>query len=76
MSKAYQPDSGSIEARLSVIEEVLERIEHALFGNGQPGALSVINSRLTALEESKWKLAGALSAIVILFEVLKFVKGK
>lgn len=71
----YQPDPGlSVEARLLLVERILMRIEERLFGNGQPGELSLMKSRLTALEEFRWKSIGALGVIVVIYEAIKGIK--
>jgi len=59
-----------IEVRLGQIETIMKRMDHALFGNGQPGELNRVNARIAALEEFKWRAVGALGLAVILYEVV------
>lgn len=66
----------AIESRLHGIEIVMERLEHTLLGNGQPGQLAVIEGRLKVLEEFKWRAVGFLGAAVFCYElVTKLMKG-
>lgn len=66
----------AIESRLHGIEVVMERLEHTLMGNGQPGVLAVIEGRIKVLEEFKWKAVGFLGAAVFGYELIaKLMKG-
>ena len=70
----YKPQPGlSIESRLMAVEQILGRIEQRLFGNGQPGEISSIKSRLTDLEQFKWKFVGAMGAALTVSEVVKYL---
>jgi len=60
----------AIESRLTKIETVLDRLDHYLLGNGQPGELTRIHTRLDSLEEFKWRAVGALGVAVLLYEVI------
>lgn len=44
--------------RLAVIEEVVTRTDHRLFGNGQPGEISSIKGRIAKLENWRWWVVG------------------
>ncbi len=52
-----------VEARLTVVEQVLMRIEQRLFGNGQPGELTVIKTRLAAVEKFQTVAEGQLDEL-------------
>jgi len=54
--------------RLRAIEEILGRMEQRLFGNGQPGELSVIKARITSLEQYRWQLGAVISAAIAAIE--------
>ncbi len=60
----------SIQERLAVIEEILVRLEDRLFGNGQPGELARLQSRVRRLETWFWRAAGAVGLAVMLLEAL------
>lgn len=56
-----------IAERLATIETIVTRLESRLLGNGQPGELYTINTRLDSLEDTQAKARGALwiiSAVV------------
>lgn len=44
--------------RLTVIETILTRMDHALFGNGQPGAIRTMEHRILKLENWRWYVMG------------------
>jgi len=44
--------------RLAVIEETVVDMKKRLFGNGQPGELSSVKSRLSKLENWRWWVMG------------------
>ena len=70
----YKPTPGlSVEERLMSVEIVLYRIEQRLFGNGQPGEITTIKSRLADLEQFKWKFVGAMGAALTLAETIKYL---
>ena len=60
----------SIQERLAVIEEIVLRMEQRLFGNGQPGDLENLQSRVRRLESWFWRAAGAVALAVMLLETL------
>lgn len=76
MARENDDDLESFDDRLSVLEqglaeiekgqaastEVLKRIEHRLFGNGQPGELGAIKARVAALELKEATDAGRREA--------------
>jgi hypothetical protein len=45
-------------------------IKHGIDGNGQPSQLAMQDERLRSLENWRWKLVGAWSAITIISTVL------
>lgn len=47
-----------MEERLARIETMVEEIYHRLFGNGQPGELDRLNSRVGKLENWRWWVMG------------------
>jgi hypothetical protein len=63
-----------------ILDEVRD-LKHRLFGNGQPGAIGLLNIRMTQLESFKWKAIGAggvMGALMmLLLEVLvrRFLGG-
>jgi hypothetical protein len=61
----------SIEERLAVIEEVVLRLEERLLGNGQPGELEILKTRVSRLEAWFWRGAGAAGVLVTLLEVFR-----
>lgn len=54
---------GRIEATLEKFDETLVRFDHQLFGNGQPGKLTIMDQRLDSLDTTRSKVKGALSAL-------------
>ena len=60
----------SIQERLAVIEEIVIRLEERLFGNGQPGELERLQTRVRRLESWFWRAAGAVSLAVLLIEII------
>ena len=60
----------SIQERLAVIEEIVLRLEERLFGNGQPGEMERLQSRVRRLESWFWRAAGAIGLAVVLIETL------
>jgi hypothetical protein len=59
-----------IATRLTAIETVLGRMEHRLFGNGQPGELSLIHSRLDEVEETHATAKGAFAVLSFLITLI------
>jgi len=57
---------------LTEIKTTLERIDHQLFGNGQPGELAVLKTRLNLIEEFRSTIKGALGALAAL---ITFIGG-
>ena len=58
---------GRIEATLEKFDETLTKFDHKLFGNGQPGKITLLENRVGVLEDHKSTIKGAfatLSAIV------------
>ena len=55
-------------ARLAVIEATLHRIEHRLFGNGQPGLIDTLQKRVGRLE---WYLAIAVGGGAVILWLLE-----
>ncbi len=69
----------SIEQRLVKIETVLERLDHYLLGNGQPGQISVLDRRLNAVEAFVNRVAGVGLFVGLALAVGQFIlslKGK
>lgn len=52
-----------IEAGNEHLDKCLDELKRRLFGNGQPGELSALKKRVTALEISYWKAVGTLTCI-------------
>jgi hypothetical protein len=52
-----------IGERLARIETIVERLDHQMLGNGQPGVIAQHDARLTSLETSRAKLAGGVTAV-------------
>jgi hypothetical protein len=70
------PRSGNLttDERLGRIDERLERLEHELLGNGQPGSVHRIEMRLRSLEGWRSMLAGAwllLTSAVAIYAAVK-----
>ena len=73
-SEAFQLWREDIRAAIAKLQEGQERLEHAVLGNGQPGALKELDARVKALEDHKaqivgrgtvWALVGALLVAII-----------
>jgi hypothetical protein len=60
----------SIQERLAVIEEIVVRLEERLFGNGQPGEMEHLQTRVRRLESWFWRAAGAVGLAIVLIETL------
>ena len=61
---------GRIEATLEKFDETLGRFEHRLFGNGQPGELMKLSSRLDIIEEFTSVVKGGFSTLAALVALL------
>lgn len=61
---------GRIEGTLEKFDETLTRLDHQLFGNGQPGMITIINQRLGNLEDSKSKVKGALATLAAIISAV------
>lgn len=55
--------------RLAVVEEAVLRIEHRLFGNGQPGELSEVERRITKLEKAYLIAIGIMLTVSTLVQM-------
>lgn len=72
----YERTNRIIESRLTKIETMLDELKHSLMGNGQPGVLAAMETRIKGLEEFRWKAVGGLGAAVFCYEVIsKLLKG-
>ena len=60
---------------LTEIKTTVERMDHELFGNGQPGQLATIKSRIEVIEEFKSVIKGALATFGVLFGLLTSAVG-
>lgn len=73
---------GRIEATLERFDKTLDAFDHKLFGNGQPGAITALGSRMSVLENFKSYIKGGfatLSGIVTLIggvEIYQFFSGR
>lgn len=54
---------GRIEETLKNFEASFTKLDHQLFGNGQPGKLSVLDTRLSVLEDYKSTIKGAFATL-------------
>jgi hypothetical protein len=54
---------GRIETTLERFEQTLDRFDHKLFGNGQPGEITVLNSRIGVLENFKSYIKGGFATL-------------
>ncbi len=54
---------GRIEATLEKFDETLVRFDHQLFGNGQPGKLTILDKRVDDLEETHSRVKGAIATL-------------
>jgi len=52
-----------------ILEEVRD-LKHRLFGNGQPGEIGSLKSRITELEKFKWKAIGAATVVIAVLSFL------
>lgn len=52
-----------IRERLARIETTLQRIDHDLLGNGQPGAIKRHEDRIQSLETSRHRFMGGVTAM-------------
>lgn len=52
-----------ITESLTYIRTTLDRFDRELFGNGQPGQLSVISGRVKVLEDYKSTIKGIVTAL-------------
>ncbi len=60
----YTPDPNlTLEARVVRIETMLGNFMQQLLGNGQPGELAKISSRVTALEQAEWRRGGESASV-------------
>lgn len=77
-----QTNHASTPERLAKIETILERLEHELLGNGQPGFIQKTNDRLATFDRDRSWVKGAfavLSAMVSFLGiggVLHIIRGK
>lgn len=52
------------------LDECLDDTKKELFGNGQPGALSVLETRISAVEKWMWRGVGIMWALGLIFEAI------
>lgn len=57
-------------SRLATIESIVSRLEYRILGNGQPGELEKLDSRIGRLEEVEDKGRGAFWVIGVLLSIL------
>ena len=57
-------------AILIEIQTTVLDMKRRLFGDGQPGELSILRSRLRALEKRHWILYGAVGLVLVVVGVL------
>jgi hypothetical protein len=53
-----------MNARLRVLDELVQRMDHRLFGNGREGEIGCIKKRISRLEVWSWRAAGAIGLLV------------
>jgi hypothetical protein len=58
----------TINEKLAVIEETLNRMDEQLFGNGQPGVIEKMSSRISRLEKAFWIAVGGGFVIIWFIE--------
>jgi hypothetical protein len=63
-------DRDDVIAKLSRMEASLERLEHSLIGNGQPGFIEKTNERLGDLENTASKARGALGVMSLIITTI------
>lgn len=51
------------------LETTLTRIDHILFGNGQPGELDKMQKRIKVTEEFRSSIRGALAVLTFLMTI-------
>jgi hypothetical protein len=61
---------------VDAIHETAGKLEHRLYGNGQPGDIDSLDTRITDLEEHRSKaigwIAGAVAALTAIGAALEF----
>jgi hypothetical protein len=56
-----------IQAEMAVIRATVERLDHELLGNGQPGRLKQQDDKISRLEDWKAKAHGAIAVLLMLW---------
>lgn len=70
-------NAGVLAERMRNFDETVNRFEHRLFGNGNPGELDKQAERISSLEKMVWKINGIGIVAVIVIDILsRFVFHK
>lgn len=69
------PHCAELHVELAKVRTIVERIDHELLGNGQPGRVEVHSARIERLERWKSRVNGALAVIGGLVSVIGSVAG-
>lgn len=59
-----------IEESLKNLGEEFDEMKDELFGNGQPGKITLIENRISELEKTLYKILGAVALGVVLVNIL------
>jgi hypothetical protein len=64
-----------IQAEMAVIRATVERLDHELLGNGQPGRIKQQDDKIGHLLDWKSKAQGAIAALVFLWTATVAIAG-
>jgi hypothetical protein len=51
-----------VESAVQHVDECVDDMKKKLFGNGQPGVLQLMDTRITAIEKWMWRSIGLIAA--------------
>lgn len=57
------------QGKMAVVQGEIQTNLHSLLGNGQPGRISILESKVSDLEDKKNRVYGIISAIGVLWIV-------
>lgn len=64
-----------LTTEVAEIRTIVERLDHELLGNGQPGRLKQQDDKISGLEEWKAKAHGAIAVLLMLWAATLAVGG-
>lgn len=64
------------ERRIAIVETVVKRIDHDLFGNGGPGVIREIKRDLESVKKFQWQTTAIIAALIAVVNIVILIFGK